>query len=146
MIYTFLEVKDKNKSICLKVKNIFIKNNNSWLYPSVLSCRLKKAPFSHLDHLYFFTMKMSFGVLPRNCRMIVVLEPCGRPPDVSRWLNRTTLEAVRQSSIKQFHPLCGRCCCFRLVLLVDENTHLPGQCSFSRFKWAYALVGGLIKP
>lgn len=42
-------------------------------------------------------MKTSFGVLPRDCRMIVVWEPRGRPPDVSRRPNQTTPEAVRDN-------------------------------------------------
>ncbi|KAK1132905.1 hypothetical protein K0M31_014273 [Melipona bicolor] len=42
-------------------------------------------------------MKTSFGVLPRDCRMIVVAEPRGRPADVSPRPNQTTPEAVRDN-------------------------------------------------
>lgn len=45
----------------------------------------------------FIRMKTSFGVLPRDCRMIVVVEPRGRPADVSRRPNQTTPEAVRDN-------------------------------------------------
>lgn len=48
-------------------------------------------------HLMSPRMKTSFGVLPRDCRMIVVWEPRGRPPDVSRRPNQTTPEAVRDN-------------------------------------------------
>lgn len=58
--------------------------------------------FPLLEQIFYFhlmspRMKTSFGVLPRDCRMIVVWEPRGRPPDVSRRPNQTTPEAVRDN-------------------------------------------------
>lgn len=65
-------------------------------------------------------MKTSFGVLPRDCRMIVVVEPRGRPADVSRRPNQTTPEAVRDNQPSNNLPPSER----SVAWMTNQNTTL----------------------
>lgn len=98
-------------------------------------------------HLMSPRMKTSFGVLPRDCRMIVVWEPRGRPPDVSRRPNQTTPEAVRDNQPSNNLSPSGT---VRLLGWSWTKTYTYPQLigssafSWSACKWAYVFTVGLI--
>lgn len=95
-------------------------------------------------HLMSPRMKTSFGVLPRDCRMIVVWEPRGRPADVSRRPNQTTPEAVRDNQPSNNLSPSGT---VRLLGWSWAKTHTTLRSSaFLRCecKWTYVFTTGLI--
>lgn len=115
----------------------------------VLMLRWEFPSFGQILHFHLMSprMKTSFGVLPRDCRMIVVWEPRGRPPDVSRRPNQTTPEAVRDNQPSNNLSPSGT---VRLLGWSWAKTHTYTQpfasSAFSRSacKWAYVFTAVLI--